>query len=167
MQWEKPKSSVSVIQNPAVVKRTLSDVTPRSEDHIVLKHLVRHNGEIVRFHVMGSLKIDSGKYKAEVLYWEVPSRMPMEDSFEGLSRRSQVTFEMSDIETIQHGDPAHDHRPVGRATIDRQFTFIRKYNNGIYVVEVNMDVMFSDCSLEDLEKKIDEKNICYVIWNRT
>jgi len=55
------------------------------------------------------------------------------------------------------------HELVGIATIDGAVTSIRKYDNGFYVVEVDMDVKYSERTLEELKEKLDKDKIAYKI----
>ena len=52
---------------------------------------------------------------------------------------------------------------IGRVTIGKEITTIRKYENGFYVVELSKEVKYSSDSLEKLEKLLQEDNINYKI----
>jgi len=55
------------------------------------------------------------------------------------------------------------HKAIGVATIKGNVTTIRKYDNGIYSVEVNGDVLYSSQSLKELINKLDENKIKHKI----
>ena len=59
------------------------------------------------------------------------------------------------------------HEYVGIATIDSQTTSIRKYSNGMYVVEVNGDVKYSGENLDELKEKLESDKIKYSITKRS
>jgi hypothetical protein len=55
------------------------------------------------------------------------------------------------------------HEAIGVATINGNVTTIRKYDNGMYGVEVNGDVVYSGESLDEVIKKLDADKIKYKI----
>lgn len=60
-----------------------------------------------------------------------------------------------------------NHKPVGFAEIGQNTTTIRKYENGMYSVEVNGDVKYSSRSLKELEEKLDDDGVSYSVTDRT
>ena len=58
-------------------------------------------------------------------------------------------------------------KDIGTATIDKQTTKIRKYDNNFYVVEVNGSVKYKNMSLDALEKNMSDDGVKYTILDRT
>ena len=52
---------------------------------------------------------------------------------------------------------------IGTATINRNITTIRRYDNGMYVIEVNHNVVYTEHSLEDLIEILNNDGIEHII----
>lgn len=60
-----------------------------------------------------------------------------------------------------------EHVKIGYAIIDKQVTPMRRYPDGMYVVEANESVVFSSDSLAGLEKKMTDAKAQYKIYDQS